>query len=346
MSSVPSAEFLSGMPKVELHVHIEGSIRPETVIKLAERNHQHLPANTVDGLRSWYDFRDFEHFVEVYVSVTKCIKTPEDIELLVREFLQGQRAQNILHTEATYTASTLEKHCGIPWDEQIDAINRARHWGERELGTSLGIIVDIVRGDPVDKAMTILRWVKDAQGNGVVALGLAGIERLGTRQYEPVFRAASQEGVTAICHAGETSGAESVWEVLEVAGSRRIGHGVRCLSDQKLVDHLREHRIPLEVCPSSNVCIGVFPSMADHPIRAMKEAGLVVTVNSDDPPMFGTSLNEEWSRIVETFEFDFEDVKEMSLNAVDASLVDEAEKRALRQKVETAFESVETSTAG
>lgn len=328
------------MPKVELHVHIEGSIRPETVLKLALRNGESLPADTVDGLKAWYDFRNFEHFVEVYVAVTKCIRTPEDIELLIREFLEGQREQNVLHTEATYTASTIEKHCGIPWDEQIDAIGRAREWGEQELGITLGLIIDIVRGQTVDRAFDSLKWSKSALGNGVVALGLAGVEKLGTLEYTPVFEAAEQEGVPMVCHAGETSGPQVMWDVIEAARTRRIGHGVRCMDDERLIRHLVDTQLPLEVCPTSNVCIGVFPSLADHPIDRMVKAGLNVTVNSDDPPMFGTSINEEWCRTVDLFGWELETVKKLSTNAVEAALVDEDRRRAIRTEVDSAFASL------
>lgn len=329
------------MPKVELHVHIEGSIRPETVLKLSKRNNQPLPADSVEGLRAWYDFRDFEHFVEVYVAVTKCIKSADDIELIIREFLQGQKEQNVLHTEATYTASTIERHCGIPFDEQIDAINRARIWGTKELGVSLGLILDIVRGDPIERGFDVLGWVKSAHGNGVVALGLAGIERLGTTQYNPVFEAAHQEGIPVICHAGETQGAQTIWDVLETAKSVRIGHGVRCIEDPALIEHLQQTQTPLEVCPTSNVCIGVYPSLSKHPLRKLFDAGLKITMNSDDPPMFGTSINGEWTRVVETFGFSTQEVAKMSNNAVDAALVSETERENLRDKINACFPTVE-----
>ena len=329
------------MPKVELHVHIEGSIRPETVLKLAERNKKSLPANTVQGLRDWYDFRDFEHFVQVYVAVTKCIQSAEDIELLVREFLVGQHEQNVAHTEATFTASTLEKHCGIPFDEQIDAVNRARHWAEATLGVTLGLILDIVRGDPVERGFDVLGWVKQAYGNGVVALGLAGIERLGTKEYAPVFEAARQEGIAVICHAGETSGPETIWDVLDIASSKRIGHGVRCMEDPVLVDRLVAEQVPVEVCPTSNICIGVFPNFGSHPIRSMFDAGLNVTLNSDDPPMFGTSLTMEWIKAVETFSFSRSEVYKMTMNAVEASLVQDDRRQQLGELVRTSFSSSE-----
>ena len=140
------AENFHRMPKVELHVHLEGSIRPETVLQLARRNHIALPADTVDGLRDWYRFRDFPHFVQVYVAVSKTIKTADDIELITREFLEGQAAQNILHSEVTYTACTIEKYNGIPWDQQIEALNRARAYGEKDLGVTMGLILDIEIG--------------------------------------------------------------------------------------------------------------------------------------------------------------------------------------------------------
>jgi aminodeoxyfutalosine deaminase len=340
MAALPSPNFLRVMPKVELHVHIEGSIRPETVLKLAERHGVALPADTVEGLAAWYQFRDFDHFVEVYLAVTQCVRTPEDVELVFREFLTGQKEQNVLHTEATYTASTIEKYCGIPWDEQFDALSRARDWAEEELGVTLGVILDIVRGHPVDRAMDVLGWAKDAQGQGVVALGLAGVERLGTEVYLPVFEAAAQEGVPTVCHAGETAGPEIVWQVIELARTRRIGHGVRSMEDPSLVAHLRETQIPLEVCPTSNVCIGVYPTLADHPLRKMIDAGLNVTINSDDPPMFGTSINEEWRRTVQCFGIEKGEVRSLTMNAVEAALVDEARRERLRREVETVFNAL------
>ena len=151
-----SLEECRALPKVELHVHLEGSIRPGTVLELAKRNGVKLPHDTLEGLREWYRFRDFPHFVEIYVAVSKCIQTAEDVEFIAREFLVGQKEQNILHSEVTYTASTIEKYCGIPWDEQIDALERAMSWGREELGVTMGLIIDIVRGDSAE-AMSLAK---------------------------------------------------------------------------------------------------------------------------------------------------------------------------------------------
>jgi adenosine deaminase len=327
-------EFIARLPKVELHVHLEGSIRPETVLKLAQRHGIELPAEDVDGLREWYRFRDFPHFVEVYVQVSRCVRTPQDIELVAWEFLEGQAAQNILHTEATYTASTIERFNGIPWPDQIDALDRARLRAEQELGITCGWIIDIVRGEPAERGLEVAQWAVKAQDRGVVALGLAGEERRGhPRDYREAFDLAHVYGLPVVPHAGETEGAWSVKACLEACRPARIGHGVRCLEDPELVAQLRELPVPLEVCPSSNVRLGVAPSLEEHPLPKLIEAGLWVTLNSDDPPMFGTTLTEEYIKCAETFGWDEEYVRAMALRATEAALVNDRRREELRRAV-------------
>lgn len=326
------------MPKVELHVHLEGSIRPETVLKLAKRHGISLPADSLEGLREWYAFRDFPHFVEIYVAISKCVRTPEDVELIAREFLEGQAEQNVLHSEVTYTAATLEKHVGIPWPDQHAALKRAIAYGEKELGISMGLILDIVNGDTVERAMTVAEWAVGAHGDGVCALGVAGIEGIGPlSKYAEAFQFARDHGVPVVAHAGETKGPESIWSALEHTGCIRIGHGVRCLEDPALVDELRKRQIPLEVCPSSNVCIGVFPSFAAHPLPMLLDEGLYVTLNSDDPPMFGTTLTDEFHRCAEAFAFNEDIFWTLTLNAARAALLSEDEKRALIERLRNGF---------
>jgi adenosine deaminase len=324
---------LASLPKVELHVHLEGSIRPETLLKLASRNSVALPADSVEGLRAWYKFRDFPHFVEVYVAISKCMCTPDDLELVAREFLEGQAAQNILHSEVTYTASTIEKHVGIPFEDQMSALRKAIRYGREELGVSMALILDIVRGHPIEMAMNVADWVVANHGDGVCALGVAGEEWRGTAEYEPAFRRALDSGVPVIAHAGETCGPEVIWDSLKYAGATRIGHGVRCLEDLALVAELRQRQIPLEVCPSSNVCLGVFPSLAEHPVKKLMDEGLYVTLNSDDPPMFDTTLTDEFHRVKDTFGLSFEDCRQLSIRAARAALVDDATKQRLVDQI-------------
>ncbi len=329
-------DFVRKMPKVELHVHLEGSIRPETVLKLAERNGVRLPADTVEGLREWYRFRDFPHFVQVYVAVSKCIKSADDIELIAREFLQGQAEQNVLHSEVTYTASTIEKFNGISWPDQLAALNRAREYGERELGVTMNLIIDIVRGDTTERALEVAKWAVSAHGNGVCALGLAGEEGRGTSNgYKPAFDYAHANDLPIVPHAGETQGAWSVRECMEDTKATRIGHGVRSTEDPELIRDLKARNITLEVCPSSNICLNVFPSLADHTLPQLIEAGISVTINSDDPPMFGTTLTEEFLRVSEAFQLGEDDLRQLSLNAARAALVSEERKHELVERIES-----------
>jgi adenosine deaminase len=333
------SEFCRQMPKVELHVHLEGSIRPETVLKLAQRNGVALPADTVEGLRDWYTFRDFPHFVEVYVAVTKCIKTPDDLETIMREFLEGQKAQNILHSEVTYTASTVEKHCGIAWKDQHEALLRGIRYGEEELGVTCGLILDIVRGDPVERAMEVTEWATTSES--VIALGLAGEEHLGTRVYQPCVALAAERGLPWIPHAGETTGPETIRECLEIGNPRRIGHGVRSIEDLTLVAELRDRGIPLEVCPTSNVAVGGVPSLAEHPLPRLMDEGVTVTINSDDPPMFGTTLSDEFARCAEAFELDEDILYSLTMNAVNPALVSDVRRSELRTAVREGFAALE-----
>jgi adenosine deaminase len=329
-----SEAFVRDMPKVELHVHLEGSIRPETVLKLAERHGIDLPAKDVDGLREWYTFRDFPHFVTVYVAVSKCVKTAEDVELIAREFLEGQKAQNVLHSEVTYTASTIEKYNGIPWEDQLAALRRAIQYGEEELGVSMRLILDIVRGENTpERAMQVAEWAVGAR-DVVCALGLAGIERsVPAANYKAAFDYAHANGLPVLPHAGETVGPESVREVLDVCNPVRIGHGVRAIDDMKLVAELRDRQIPIEVCPTSNVCIGVYPTFESHPLPRLMDEGVIVTINSDDPPMFSTTLTDEFYKAAQTFDFSEDILWSLTLNAANAALLPDDKKRELIRRL-------------
>ncbi len=319
------------MPKVELHVHLEGSIRPETLLKLAKRHGIVLPADDLVGLKEWYRFRDFPHFVEIYVAISKCLRTVEDLELVMREFLEGQAEQNILHTEVTFTGSTIDKYAGIPWKDQLIALQRGMRYGRDELGVSSGIILDIVRGDPPERGLEVAKWATES--DGVVALGLAGEERFGSAQYAEAFAWAADHGLPFIPHAGETVGPESIQEVLILANPLRIGHGVRCIEDPNLMRRLAEKQIPLEVCPTSNVALGVYPDLASHPLPQLMDKGINVTINSDDPPMFGTTLSEEFERCATAFDFKEDILWSLSMNALNAAVLSEPERSQLRERM-------------
>lgn len=331
--------FIRAMPKVELHVHLEGSIQPQTLLELARRNRVPLPAQTVDELRAWYTFRDFPHFIDVYQTLSRCIRSQDDIELIVRAFLAGQAAQNIRHTEATYTALTLYRNTGIPFAEQLAAINRARAWAEQELGVTLLLVVDIPREFAAPgEGFLVAQWAVGGAGEGVAALGLGGYE-VGhpPEKFADAFDYARSAGLPCVLHAGETEGSASMWGALRAGHAVRIGHGVRCLEDPHLVDELRARQIPLEVCPTSNVCLKVVPTLADHPLPRLMQAGLYVTLNSDDPPMFNTTLTDEYLRAAQTFELGPEAIEGLVLNAVRAALLPEAQRQAMEAQFRTEF---------
>lgn len=336
--------FIRRMPKVELHVHLEGSIQPETLLQLAERNNVSLPATTVEGLREWYTFTDFAHFIEIYIAISSCICSAEDIELIAREFLRGQAAQNILHSEVTFTPFThfsLNRH--IPFDAQFAALSRAREWAAKELGVSVGWVLDISRNvRPIEHGLTVADWAIGGMDNGVVALGLGGPE-IGhpPELFESAFDRARAAGLASVPHAGETVGPESIWGALRSLRAQRIGHGVRCLEDSALVAELRARQTPLEVCPTSNVCLGVAASIAEHPLPRLLDAGLYVTINSDDPPMFNTTLTDEYLKIAAAFGFGVETIKQLVLNALRASLLLEVRRLEMEARFQREFAEVQ-----
>lgn len=330
-------KLIRRMPKVELHVHLEGSIRPETLLALAKRNQVTLPADTVQGLRDWYQFSDFAHFVEIYFAICSCIRTPEDFELIADEFLKHQAEQNIKYSEVIFTPYTHREH--VTFDEQLAALNRSRKRAAESLGVSMGLVPDISRHmRPVEESFPVADWAAKNLGNGIIALGLGGPE-IGNPP--EVFRGAFERiraaGLPSLPHAGETEGPQSIRGAIDALAAVRIGHGVRCLEDPELVAFLREKQIPLDVCPTSNVCLKIVPALADHPLPKLLEEGLFVTINSDDPPMFGTTLTDEYLRISETFGFDAEQIKQLVMNGVRASLLAADTKHALEKEFRTQF---------
>jgi len=343
MPDMELAEFIRRMPKAELHVHLEGAVQPETLLELSQRNSVPLPASTVEELRVWYTFSDFAHFVEVYWQLSECLRTAGDIEFVTREFLRGQAAQNILYSEVTYTAYTHYAQKRIAFPDQLAALNRARAWGEEALGVRMGLIIDIPREISADEGRTCAQWAISGMGAGVVALGLGGDEaEHPPEKFAEAFAMAEEAGLPSVPHAGETAGPRSIWGALETLNAVRIGHGVRCLEDPPLVRELRRRQIPLEVCPTSNLRLGVALDLQSHPLPQLIAEGLYVTIGSDDPAIFNTTLTDEYLKIAAAFGYDECDVVHLVMNAVRASLLDDKDKKAMVE----AFESTLTTTHG
>jgi adenosine deaminase len=339
--------FIDAMPKVELHVHLEGAIEPATLLDLARRNHVTLPVDSIEGLNQWYVFTGFPHFVDVYIAISSCLKTAEDIELIARQFLAGQAAQNIRYSEVTFTAYTHCRRNRIAFRDAMAALNRAANWAVETHDTRVGWVIDIAREMDGDESVKVADWAIEAMGAGVVALGLGGYE-VGhpPEKHAMAFERARAAGLPRVPHAGETVGPESIWGALKSLHADRIGHGVRCLEDAALVAELRARQTPLEVCPTSNVCLGVSPSLVAHPLPRLLAEGLYVTLGSDDPPMFNTTLTGEYQHAASTFGFDADAIERLVFNGVDASLLPDAERAALRARCQREFAEVRARHLG
>lgn len=331
-------EDLLKLPKAELHVHLEGAIQPETLLELARRNDVKLPADNIADLRHWFEFRDFHHFVEVYIGITRCLRTRADYELITVEYAREARRQNIRHAEITFTPGT-HRMLGVPEDDFLSGLESGRRRAREEFGVSILWIFDIVRNAEHwrDAADYTLRVALEAQSLGVVALGLGGME-LGhpPAPFAPWFERALSEGLHSIPHAGEGLGPESVRDAIDLLGAERIGHGVRAVEDLSLVELLVERRIPLEVCPTSNIRLGYYGSYNQHPLRRLHEAGVIVTVNTDDPPLFNTTMNQEVDLMRNEFEFKDEAARTTLRNGFVCSLLPNAEKEALLKDFDNA----------
>jgi adenosine deaminase len=330
-------EFARRMPKAELHVHLEGSIRPSTLLRLARRNDVQLPVQDLDGLRDFYRFRDFEHFVEVYLTITGCLRTPDDYQLIAYEFGSDCARQNIRYAEVTFTIVTNVSHNGLSWQDILGGLNAGRAQASAEFGVDWRWVFDIARNFPQTQEQT-LEIALAARDQGVVALGLGGSEaEFPPELFARTFERARQEGLARVPHSGEMAGPQSMWTALRQLHADRLGHGVRCIEDPGLVEYLRQSQTPLEMCPTSNIRLGVYPDYAAHPLRRLWDAGLLITVNSDDPPLFSTTLNDEYDVLVEHFGFDADELEHISLNGLRASLLPVADKARLEAEFRTEF---------
>ncbi|MFF4084367.1 adenosine deaminase [Streptomyces sp. NPDC001777] len=327
--------FIAGLPKAELHVHHVGSASPRIVAELAARHPDSKVPTDPEALADYFTFTDFGHFIEVYLSVVDLVRTPEDVRLLTFEVARDMARQNIRYAELTVTPYSSTRR-GIPEQAFMEAIEDARKAAEAELGVVLRWCFDIPGEAGLRSAEETARLAVDLRPEGLVSFGLGGPEVGVERpQFKPYFDRAIAAGLHSVPHAGETTGPQTVWDALTHLRAERIGHGTSSVQDPKLLAHLAEHRIPLEVCPTSNVATRAVTDIDQHPIREMVRAGVLVTINSDDPPMFGTDLNNEYAVAARLLDLDERGLAELAKNAVEASYLDPAGKRTLAAEIDT-----------
>ncbi|MGW2596711.1 adenosine deaminase [Streptomyces klenkii] len=326
--------FIAGLPKAELHVHHVGSASPRIVAELAARHPDSPVPTDPEALADFFTFRDFAHFIEVYLSVVDLIRDAEDVRLLTYEVARDMARQNIRYAELTVTPFSSTRR-GIPDAAFVEAIEDARKAAETELGVALRWCFDIPGEAGLEAAEETARIACELKPEGLVSFGLGGPEIGVPRpQFKPYFDRAIAAGLHSVPHAGETTGPQTIWDALVDLRAERIGHGTSAPQDPDLLAHLAEHRIPLEVCPTSNLATRAVTDLEQHPIKEMVAAGVLVTVNSDDPPMFGTDLNREYGVAARLLELDATGIAGLAKNAVEASFMDTAGKAALRAEID------------
>ena len=329
----PLSDFIAGLPKAEIHVHHVGSASPRIVAELAARHPGTVPSDP-DRLREFYTFRDFGHFIEVYLAVVDLIKDAEDVRLLTYEVARDMAAQNIRYAELTLTPYT-SVLAGVPIEAYVEAVEDARVAAERDLGVRLRWVYDIPGEFGLPAAEETVGYALEHAPETLIGFGLGGPEvGVDRPQFKPVFDRARAAGLHSVPHAGETTGPQTVWDALTELGAERIGHGTSSVQDEKLVAHLVEHQIPLEVCPTSNIATRAVDVLENHPLKQMYDAGVLVTINSDDPPMFNTTLNREYEIAADLLALDEAGVTALAKNAVRASFLPDADKASLEAEMD------------
>ncbi|MEV4532929.1 adenosine deaminase [Asanoa sp. NPDC049518] len=328
------AEFIAGLPKVELHVHHVGSASPRIVSELAARHAGSTPVPTdLDALASYFEFRDFRHFIEVYLSVVDLIREPEDVRILTYEVARELARQQVRYAELTVTPYSSVRR-GMPAPEFCGAIEDARLAAEKELGIVLRWCFDIPGEAGLEAAEETLRIALDERPDGLVSFGLGGPEVGVPRpQFKPYFEKARAAGLHLVPHAGETTGPETIWDAIRELGAERVGHGISAAQDPSLMAYLAGEGIPLEISPTSNVRTRAVASLDEHPLPTLVAAGVPVNINSDDPPMFGTTLNDEYAVAARLLDLDAAGVARLAVAAVEASFLPAGEKTRITEEI-------------
>jgi aminodeoxyfutalosine deaminase len=281
-------------PKIELHVHLEGTVRPETLLKIARRNDYPLPAETVEGLAQLYDYRDFAHFIEVWILTTNALQKRDDFHQVVVDYSAEAADFGAVYIEGIFSPAERARR-GVDWEAMFAGYCDGAQDARELHGVEVRLTPDIFRGATDDEADRVLRHSVEYRDRGVVGVGLGGLEaEHPPEDYAAVFERIRAEGLGSVPHAGEVVGPASIRGALDALGADRIRHGIRAVEDPELVAELAERRIVLDVCPVSNVRTGAVPSLAEHPLPQLLEAGVLCSINTDDPAMFDTDLTREY----------------------------------------------------
>ncbi|MDT3719088.1 adenosine deaminase [Pseudomonas oryzihabitans] len=313
-------DWLNALPKAELHLHLEGTLEPELLFKLAERHGVALPWGDVEALRAAYNFGNLQEFLDLYYAGADVLRTEQDFYDLTWAYLQKCKEQNVIHTEPFFDPQTHTDR-GIPFEVVVRGITQALTDGERQLGVTSGLILSFLRHLSEDAAQATLDQALPFRDH-FIAVGLDSSEQgHPPSKFKRVFARARAEGFPAVAHAGEEGPPEYIWEALDQLGVVRIDHGVRAFEDERLMARLIDQQIPLTVCPLSNTKLCVFDDMSQHTILKMLDRGLKVTVNSDDPAYFGGYVTENFMALHDGLGMTREQAQRLAQNSLDARLV-------------------------
>ena len=326
MAAKPTSTWYERVPKVELHLHLEGAIPQEALWQLMQKYGGDPAVPNLEALQRKFQYRDFPHFIETWVWKNRFLREYEDFTLIAEAVAKNLVRQNVKYAEMFYTPSDFFRH-----DLEVQRLTAAIRSGlGRVKQIEIGLILDFCRDRGPENADRNLDAVKEVKLLGVIGVGIGGSEQ----NYPPepfagVYEKARQLGFHTGAHAGEAAGPESIWGAIRSLKVERIGHGTRAIEDETLVRYLAEKQIPLECCPLSNVCTGVVKSIEAHPVKKFFDAGLLVTVNTDDPAMFGNSLAQEYQMLEERLGFSQDEVRKVILNGVKAAWLSNDRKKLL-----------------
>jgi len=333
-AEIDVVDWLRGLPKCELHLHLEGTILPATLLELSQR-HDAEPL-TVESARKLYEYQDFMGFLMSFKAVTERLRGPDDYELITYNMVRELAAQGVAHAEVYVSFGIIYYWKKVEVEPYVEAIERGRLRAEKEFGTSVLWIVDAVRHFGAVEAARVFRKAAELRERypSIVGIGIGGDEaRGGAELFRELYAEAKAAGLRLTAHAGESVGPESIWAAINI-GAERVGHALSAQNDRELMDVLAEKQIPLEINVTSNVRTGCCKGLEEHPVKLYFESGLMVTINSDDPPMFGSDLLGEYVLVQERFEFSLEQMRELAANSVEASFLPPERKLELLQRVE------------
>lgn len=327
-------ELIHRLPKAELHCHIEGTLEPELMFILANENKIKIPFKTPEDVRKAYEFTDLQSFLDIYYQGANVLQTEADFHALTWAYLKRCEHDNIKHVEIFFDPQTHTAR-DIPFGTVIRGIYHALQDGQQRLGISFKLIMCFLRHlsekdafETLNEALHFKDWID--------AVGLdSGEKNNPPSKFENVFKKAQENGLLAVAHAGEEGPADYIWEAIRLLNVKRIDHGVRCLEDPKLVDYLKDKQIPLTVCPLSNVKLRVFPNIQKHNLKALIDAGLLVTLNSDDPAYFGGYLNDNYLACAEGLNLTADEIVQLAKNSFAASFISDEAKAKWFKEIET-----------